>query len=170
MKRALLAAVLLAATPLHAAEPAPRVSINNVALLPRPLPFPYPEERVAAGDVDGALGRARRRGVPLLLDLGGNWCPDCRILAAVLELPELKDFVARHFELLMVDVGRYNRNMDVPARWGLEKLNGVPQLLVIDAAAGGDGRLVNATTADALADARALSPQMIADFLARFAQ
>ena len=57
-------------------------------------------------------------------------------------------------------------NMDVPARWGLAKLNGVPTLLVINT----DGTLVNATTADALADARALSPQMISDFLARYAK
>ena len=45
-----------------------------------------------------------------------------------------------HYEVVAVDVGRFNRNLQIPARFGITKrLEGVPTLLI----ATPDGKLVN---------------------------
>ena len=128
-----LAAAALVALTLAApagAAPAPKLKIASYAELKTPLPYPYDEKADAMAEVDRALARAKASGKLVLIDLGGNWCGDCRILAATMELPELKAFLARHYEIVNVDVGRFDRNLEVPARYGItSRLEGVPALL-----------------------------------------
>ena len=156
-------AVLLAASPALAAPP-PRVSISSYAELRTPLPYPYDEAANADAAVAAARARAAASHKRLLIDLGGNWCADCRILAATLELPEVRAFVAAHYELVQVDVGRFDKNLQIPARYGIKsRLEGVPSLLVVDPRS---DRLINAGHVSALADARHMTPQSLADWLA----
>jgi thiol-disulfide isomerase/thioredoxin len=128
------------------------------------LPLPYDPAADAGAQVEAALARARVSGKRVLIDLGGNWCPDCRLLAALMREPEVAAFVDAHYDVEMVDVGRMDRNLDIPARWGVRRLEGVPALLVIDES----GRLADAGHVEALADARSMSPQALADWLARW--
>lgn len=151
-------------TPIALAAPAPAVHIRSLAELPTPLPLPYDHAAVAHDQVARAQSRARASGKLLLVDLGGNWCADCRLLAAVMQLPEVAAFVDAHYVLVLVDVGRMDRNLDIPAHWGVKRLDGVPSLLVVDS---GD-HLVNAGHQEALADARSMRPQALADWLARW--
>lgn len=72
----LTAAAATAAPPALAARPAPRLSIKTFAELKTPLPLPYDEAADADAVVDRARTQARRQGKRLLIDLGGNWCPD----------------------------------------------------------------------------------------------
>lgn len=158
------AAILLAAGPATAA--APRVSISDFAQLKTPLPYPYDEGADASAQVAAAAARAKARHKLLLIDLGGNWCPDCRILAGTMELPEVRTFVRAHYEVVTVDVGRFDRNMQIPAHYGIaRRLNGVPSVLVVDPVR---DRLLNAGHVSALSDARHMTPQALADWLARW--
>jgi thiol-disulfide isomerase/thioredoxin len=160
-----LAALILAAAAcggVAVAAPAPRVAIASLAELPTPLPAPYDPAANAAGQVAQAQARAQASGKRLLIDLGGNWCPDCRLLAALMREPEVAAFIDAHYEVAMIDVGRMDRNLDIPARWGVRRLEGVPSVLVID----GAGRLADAGHVEALADARHMTPQALADWLA----
>jgi thiol-disulfide isomerase/thioredoxin len=160
-----LAALALLAGPAPAATRAPRVSVATLAGLGQPLPLPYDEKADADRQVAAAKGRARANGKLLLVDLGGNWCPDCRVLAGVMELPEVRAFLAAHYEVVMVDVGRFDRNGQVAAHWGVAKLKGVPAVLVVDPRT---DRLVNRDRLFALADARSMTPQALADWLAQW--
>ena len=82
-------------------------------------------------------------------------------------LPEFKAFVDRHFEVVTVDIGRFDKNGQVPARYGLKgRLAGVPAVLIVDPKT---DRLVNAGRETALADARHMTPQALADWLAQWA-
>ncbi|WP_414887628.1 thioredoxin family protein [Sphingomonas sp. Leaf339] len=100
----------------------------------------------------------------MLIDLRGNWCLDCRLLAGVMDLPQLRGFVARNFEVVTVDIGRFDQNLIVPASYGSKgRLAGVPALLIVDPKT---NRLVNRGHETALADARRLTPQALADWLA----
>ncbi|HEY0437136.1 MAG TPA: thioredoxin family protein, partial [Phenylobacterium sp.] len=112
MIRTALAALLAAAAlPLGAAAaPAPKLSMASYAELKTPLPYPYNEQANADRDVARAKARALKTRKLLMIDLGGNWCGDCRILSATMERPELKAFVARHYELVLVDVGHFDKN------------------------------------------------------------
>ena len=82
---AALAALALAGS--AAAAPPPHMSISDFAQLRTPLPFPYDEHANATAAVLAARLQARREHKLLLIDLGGNWCGDCRILSATTDLP-----------------------------------------------------------------------------------
>jgi thiol:disulfide interchange protein len=146
------------------ASPAPRVSVSSINDLTVP-DHPYDETANADRVVDAALARARHSHKLVLIDLGGNWCADCRILAGVMELPEMRSFLSAHYEIVSVDVGRFNKNLQIPARYGITtRLAGVPSVLVVTP----DGTLVDRDHISALADARSMTPQAIADWLAQW--
>jgi len=158
-----MAALLIAAPASAFAAKAPTVALKSLADLPTP-PYPYDEKADAEADVAAALKRAKKAGKLTLIDFGGNWCADCRIFAGVIEQPDVKRWVEKHYEVVTVDVGRYNKNMQIPARYGVDKLKGVPSFLVVD----GNGKLVNDGAFFALTDARHMTPQSIVDWLAQW--
>ncbi|QIK77684.1 thioredoxin family protein [Sphingomonas piscis] len=160
----LVAASILSAAPGSASAPAPRIAVKTVDQL-APLPLPYNEAANGTRDVVQTRARAKKNGKLLLIDLGGNWCLDCRILAGVMERPEMRTFLRRHYEVVTVDVGRFDKNMAIPQHYGIKKLAGVPAVLIVDPRT---DRLINAGRVTALADARTLSPQALADWLARW--
>ena len=165
VSRALVAlAVALVLGGVAQAAPAPTASISSLAQLSTPLPYPYDEKADADAQVAAAMATAKSSHKLLLIDLGGNWCGDCRVLAAFMRLPEIATFVDAHYVVVPVDVGRENKNLQIPGRWGVTKLEGVPSLLVVDR----HGRLVDAGHIAALADARHMTPQGLADWLAKW--
>lgn len=154
-------AALTLSLPVIAAT-APR--IGNVQLR-HPLPLPYDVAADADTQVAAAKQRARAHHKLLLIDLGGNWCPDCRVLAGVLEVPAVAAFVQRHYELVKVDIGRMDKNQQIAAHYGINDLRGVPALLIIDPR---KDQLINRDNISALADARSMTPQALADWLAQW--
>ena len=158
---------LLLAQPAEAAT-APRMKLASLADLPVVTKHPYDEHADADKAVAAAFARARASHKRVLIDLGGNWCGDCLVLANLMELPELKTFLHAHYEIVSVDVGRFDKNLQIPARFGITKrLEGVPSILVVEP----DGKtLVDAGHISALADARHMTPQGLADWLAQWAK
>lgn len=166
MKKLLIALFVVAAWPARAAT-APKPSITSLEQLPVVTMQPYNEAANADAQVAAAFARAKKSHKRVLIDLGGNWCGDCLILANFVHLPEMRRFMAAHYEEVSVDVGRFNRNLQIPARFGVTKrLEGVPALLI----ATPDGKLVNGDKIFATADARSMTPQALADYLARYAE
>lgn len=165
----LVAAALLSlafALPVTAAQP-PRVSISDYGQLKTPLPYPYDEAANATAQTDKAFAKAKAGKKLLLIKMGGNWCGDCRILQATMDLPEMKAFLNRHYEMISIDVGRMDKNLQVPARYGVkDKLEGVPAILIVDPKSG--KQLVARADVAALADARHMSPQALANWLAKY--
>lgn len=147
------------------AATAPRVSVASLSDIAVP-DRPYDENADANAAVAKAFARAKAEHKRVLIDLGGNWCADCRILAGVMALPEVRHLLDTHYAVVLVDVGRFNRNLQIPARFGItERLEGVPSVLVADP----DGKLIDAGHIAALDDARSMTPQAIADWLAQWA-
>jgi len=164
MRAPIVALLSLAlAAPVGAAT-APRVVVASFEQLAKPLPLPYDEQANAQAVVAAAKARAKARHKLLLIDLGGNWCLDCRLLAGTMDLPQLRKFIAAHYEVAIVDVGRFDKNLDIPARYGIkDRLEGVPSVLIVDPRT---DRLINRGRTAALADARSMTPQALADWLA----
>ena len=155
LKLLILAAVIGFAPAVLAAPRAPHVTATK---LQAPLPLPYDESADAQAAVKRGIAKAKASGKYLLLDLGGNWCPDCRVLAGVLQLGEVAPAIARDFEVVTVDVGRMDKNLDIPAAYGA-KVHAVPTVIILDP----QGKFVNAGTPTALSNARAMTPQAIVD-------
>lgn len=164
IRAALAIAALSLSAAAMAAVPAPRVN-TGMSGLHQPLPLPYNEAANADRQVAQAKARARAEGKKLLIDLGGNWCPDCRVLAGVMALPEVSAFLRRHYVVVYVDVGRLDRNAQIARAYGVPKVTGVPALLVVDPRT---DRLLNAGRIFALTDARNMTPQALADWLAQW--
>ena len=168
-----LAALALIATAVAApAAPrgrvaAPHIQTASFERLPTPLPLPYDEKANADAQVATARARAVKTGKRLLIDLGGNWCLDCRLLAGTIDLPEMKRFVDRHFVVVTVDIGRFDKNGQIATGYGVKgRLKGVPAVLIVDPRR---NVLLNAGHETELADARSLGPQALADWLAKWA-
>lgn len=103
-------------------------------------PRPFDATANATMDVDIALASARVSGRSVLLVLGGNWCHDSRGLAAKFQQPELAEVIAESYELVWVDVGRRDRNLHIPKRFGVDDLYGTPTVLILSP----EGELLNA--------------------------
>ena len=148
-----------------AAEP-PKVSLPKLEALPIQVAAPYDNRANADEQVNAAIAKARQSGKRVLLELGGNWCPDCVILSNMMLLPDVAPFIADHYEVVLVDVGRFNKNMQIPKRFGVdERIEGAPALLVLDP----DGKLLDAGHLTELDTARTMQPQAIVDWLAKWA-
>ena len=163
-----LAALSFLATGAPAAT-APHMNIASLADLPVVERAPYDENADADAAVNAAFARAKKNGKRVLIDLGGNWCGDCIVLANLMQRPELKRFLAANFEIVSVDVGRFSKNLQIPARFGATdrlKSGGVPAIIVAEP----NGTFVNQSDISALEDARHMTPQAIADWLAQWAK
>jgi thiol-disulfide isomerase/thioredoxin len=128
-----------------------------------PEKAPYDTTADAHAQVAAAFATAHATGRKVLLDFGGNWCPDCRMLAGVLDVPQVRAWSDAHFTTVLIDVGRENKNMDIAAKYGV-KITAVPTVLVITP----DGKLLNGDAPFALADARSWSQQAVVDLLAKW--
>ena len=162
---AIFAVLALVPPPARAAPgTAPRLSIASLSDLSVPE-RPYDENANAETAVANALASASTQHKRVLIDLGGNWCADCRILAGIMQLPEMRRFLDAHYIVVLVDVGRFDRNLQIPARFGITKrLDGVPSILIANPA----GTLLDRGHTSALDDARSMTPQAISDWLAQW--
>lgn len=162
------AAALAALSGAASAAPAPKMPFNTMAELPIVEKHAYDEDANADKVVDDALARAKKNKKLLLIDLGGNWCPDCIILHNIMEVPEVKKFVDTHYEVALVDVGRFDKNGQIGARYGYNtRLKGVPTVLVVDP---NTNKVINGDRVFALSTARSQTPQDLADYLARWTE
>ena len=169
MKRIVVAAFLVLPAVLSTSwgADAPKLPVSVMSALPVVERTPYNESADATAAVNAAFARAKKSGKRVLIDLGGNWCGDCIVLANIMALKEMQPFMAAHFEMVAVDVGRFDKNLQIPARFGITtRLEGVPAVLVAEP----DGKFVNPGKITALADARHMTPQAIADWLAQWAK
>lgn len=103
-------------------------------------PRPFDTSSNAMMDVNAALAAAAISGKRPLLVLGGNWCHDSRGLAAKFLRPEMEALLSENYELVWIDVGRRDRNLDVAERFGVSKLLGTPTVLILSSS----GELLNA--------------------------
>ncbi|HWC62992.1 MAG TPA: thioredoxin family protein, partial [Rhizomicrobium sp.] len=147
-----------------AAAPPP-LPITDLKQLPIVTTAPYDEKADANAVVAAAFARAQKSHKLVMLDLGGNWCPDCIALANVMRLPAMKQFMDAHYEFAAVDVGRFDRTLQIPTRFGITKrLEGVPTILV----ATPEGKLINGGHVFALSNAGEMTPQSLAAYLAQW--
>jgi thiol-disulfide isomerase/thioredoxin len=136
---------------------APIVTVDKV----QAAPHPYDEAADAHQSLAAALAAAKLSGKKVLVDFGANWCPDCRALGGILALDQIRSYVAAHYEVAVVDVGRFNKNLDIPAAYGF-KLRGIPTVMVLDPAT---NQVTNRDGLEALGDAGTMPPQAVVDQL-----
>lgn len=143
---------------------APRLP-DSFDRLKAPLPAPFDPAANAAAQLAEARARARRENKLLLLELGANWCGYCRNLAGTMALPSMRAFVQRHFVELPVDVGRFDRNLEIAGRYDVDPLPGVPVVLIVDPVS---DRVLNEGQVSLFVHLKRPGPQGIANWLAQW--
>lgn len=124
-------------------------------------PPPYGETTEARAAVQHALTAARAAHTPVLVLFGANWCKDCRALDLELKSAKNAALIARTFKMVKVDIGNFDRNLDLAAAYGNPIEKGIPAAVVLSA----DNQVLYATRAGELANARRMSANGIYDFL-----
>lgn len=122
--------------------------------------LPYDETADAKAVVQQALVTAKSRHTPVLVIFGANWCEDCRALDLALKTGKNAELMAREFTVVKVDVGRFDRNLDITASYGNPTKKGIPAAVLLSA----ENQVLYASRGGELADARRMSDTGVFDF------
>jgi protein disulfide-isomerase len=124
--------------------------------------MPYDETANAKADLQQALAAAKVDRKDLLLIFGANWCPDCRELDKALH-GSSQPLVAGRFEVVKIDVGNFNKNLDIVTQYGNPIKSGIPAVVVLTP----DNTIVYSTRGGELSNARRMGETGIYDFLSQ---
>jgi thiol-disulfide isomerase/thioredoxin len=126
----------------------------------------YPPIDRARPDVDSALKEAAATKRRVIVDFGGNWCTDCKILDINMKKTENAALLAKSFVVVHVNVGDkgISDNFEIAERYGVPLKKGVPALVVLEA----DGRVVYAQKNGEFESMRSMDPKSVNDFLTRW--
>jgi thioredoxin 1 len=94
----------------------------------------YSDTADARADIREAILKARMEHKHVLLDFGGNWCVDCHLLELYFHDPGNAALLAANYVLVDVNVGEYDRNLNLARKYGIPLSKGVPALVVLDGA------------------------------------
>ncbi|HWS63457.1 MAG TPA: thioredoxin family protein [Steroidobacteraceae bacterium] len=102
------------------------------------LPDIYPDPGMAKTDLAAALQSAAANHRRIIVDFGGNWCPDCHVLDGYFHDAANRPLLEADFLLVHVNIGRLDQNLDLAERYQIPLNKGVPALAVLDS----DGKLL----------------------------
>jgi thiol-disulfide isomerase/thioredoxin len=126
----------------------------------------YPPPGNAAADLQRARERAKRSGKLLMVVLGGNWCGDCRALDARMHESPVREYVEQRFEVVHVNIGEMDANLDIAKNLGVTLKRGVPAAAFFTA----DGKPVGFTNQGELSPARTYNAGQVLTFLRHVAE
>jgi thioredoxin 1 len=157
--------VMAAAWHLRASERAAAVEAATTQMMTAaPQHVIYDEHADAKAEVNAAIAKAKAEHKRVILDFGGNWCGDCKVLDINFHKPENQELLAKYYLLVDIDIGRFDKNMDIGDRFGVPIKKGVPALAVVD----GNGKTVLAQTGGEFADMRHMDPGVVHEFLEKW--
>lgn len=139
------------------------VQRTDAARLPQPLEQRdlYPASADAKKEIAEAIRMATETHRRVLVVFGGNWCYDCHVLEEAFHSPEISPLIDQSFEVVHVDIGRMDKNLEVARQFDVPLDRGVPAIAVLDA----DGKLLFSQKRGEFEAARSMAPEDILDFL-----
>lgn len=126
-------------------------------------PAIYDEGVDAKAAIQATLAEASQAKLPVLVVFGANWCGDCRMLDATFKTGPSAPLIAKSFKVVKVDVGRFDRNVDIAERYGVPLKKGIPAVAVLSP----QGKLLYSTEGGELANARKMGDHGVYDFFTR---
>ena len=124
----------------------------------------YPTPEQAPADVAAALQTASATHRRIILDFGGNWCPDCHVLDSYFHDAANVPLLEAGFVLVHVNVGRMDHNLDLAERYEVPLKKGVPALAVLDS----DGKLLFSQKTGEFEAMRGMQSSAVTDFLTQW--
>src|SRR5882724_12663012 len=124
----------------------------------------YPENADAKAEIAEALASAAKTHRRVILVFGGNWCYDCHALDAAFRSVEIAPIVNRNFVVVHVNIGEYDKNLDLAEKYDVPLKRGVPASAVLE----GDGTLLYSQKHGEFESARAMSKEDVLAFLEKW--
>jgi thiol:disulfide interchange protein len=124
----------------------------------------YPDPSQARADLAAALKTAAATHRRVLLDFGGNWCPDCQVLDIYFHDARNRTILEENFVLVDINIGRMDANLDLAERYGVPLRRGVPALAVL----GEHGELLYSQKNGEFEDMRHLESGALTEFLLKW--
>jgi len=126
---------------------------------------PYPPPANAPADLKQARERAKASGKILMVIFGGNWCADCRVLHTRLAESPVREYVEKRFEVVAINIGEMNANLQIARDLGVDLKQGVPAAGFF----GPDGKPVGVTHGE-LEPSRKYDASQVLEFVRKVAE
>ena len=126
---------------------------------------PYDESANAPAQIQTSLQEAKVTNKPVLVVFGANWCGDCKVLDMSFKTGPSAPLIQQHFKMVKVNVGKFDRNLDIAEAYGVPLKKGIPAVAILSI----DGKVIYATKTGELADARNMGDTAIYDFFVKVA-
>ena len=124
--------------------------------------LPYDEGADPRADLQHALNVAQTQHKNVLIVFGANWCEDCRDLDRAMHASSAP-LIDSRFVVVKVDVGNFDKHLDLVRQYGDPIRNGIPAAVVLSP----DNRVLYSTKGGDLADARRMGEAGIYNFFSR---
>ena len=124
----------------------------------------YSADADPRAEIAAALKQARREHKRVILDFGGDWCGDCQVLDIYLHQSPNQELLDKNFLLVHIDIGHFDKNIDVTDTYKVPIHQGVPALAVLDAG----GKLLYSQKTGEFQDMRYMHSASVTDFLNRW--
>lgn len=112
-------------------------------------------------DIAQAIKTATTAHKHIILDFGGNWCGDCQVLDIYIHQQPNLSLLDDNYVLVHVDVGHYDKNLDLAAKYDIPLKRGVPALAVLDQ----HGRILYSQKNGEFESMRRMDPASVTEFL-----
>jgi len=112
-------------------------------------------------EIADALKKASQQHKRVLVVFGANWCYDCHVLDLAFHRPDVGAVLNPNFEVVHVDVGQYDKNLDIMQQYQVPPAKGIPAIAVLDS----DGKLLYSQRGGEFEKTRILGPEDVLAFL-----
>ncbi len=121
---------------------------------------PYNETADAKADIQQALTQATAKQTEVIVVFGANWCGDCRMLDTAMKSGTSAPLLAQDFQIVKVNVGRWDKNLDLAKSYGVPLEKGIPAVAILSSS----NKVLYVTKEGELANARQMGENGIYDF------
>lgn len=121
----------------------------------------YPENVDAKVEITEALAKAAQTHRRVILVFGGNWCYDCHALDAAFRSAEIAPIVNKNFVVVHVNIGEYDKNLDLADKYDVPLKRGVPASAVLES----NGTLLYSQKQGEFESAKRISKEDVVAFL-----
>jgi thioredoxin-related protein len=125
---------------------------------------PYNETDEAETEINYLLDIIKNEQKHGLIVFGANWCHDSRSFAATLNSIRFEKLLKNNYEILYVDVGDKDKNINLIRKYGVQGEFGTPTVFVINS----NGRVLNLNTAVSWRNAHSIDDDYKYEYLKSF--
>jgi len=124
---------------------------------------PYSETADAKLEIGQTLTQAAKTNTPVIVVFGANWCGDCKMLDSAMKNGASASLLSSDFKVVKVNVGHFDKNLDVAKSYGVPLSNGIPAVVIISP----KNEVLYVTREGELANARKMGDKGVYEFFKR---